>query len=148
MRLGFTQTLSAVLLHADEQARQLGQEFVGTEHLLLGILAGKSGDAFRALQAETNPEQLLPNLTRALPKAAEQSLVTGRLTLSPKAQRAINTAISQAQAAGQPSVSTRFVLLALLADGESAVGQILADGGADLEELRGMLSRGDGPGEE
>ena len=87
MRLGFTETLSAALLHADERARQLGQEFVGTEHVLLGILAGKSGDAYRALQAETNIDQLLPKLTRALPKETEQPLVTGRLPLSPKAQR-------------------------------------------------------------
>ena len=81
MRLDFTATLSAALIHADEQARQLGQEFVGTEHLLLGIVAGKSGDAYRALEAETNIEQLLPALKRALPKAAEPPLVTGRLPL-------------------------------------------------------------------
>jgi ATP-dependent Clp protease ATP-binding subunit ClpC len=142
MRLDFTETLSAALLHADEQARQLGQEFVGTEHLLLGIVAGKSGDAYRALEAETNIEQLLPALKRALPKAADPPLVTGRLPLSPKAQRAINTSIALAQAASLPSVSTRFVLLTLLADRESVIGQLLSENGADLEELRGLLKRG------
>lgn len=148
MRLDFTKTLSAALLHADEQARQLGQEFVGTEHLLLGIVVGKSGDAYRALEAETNVEQLPPALKRALPSAAEPPLVTGRLPLSPKAQRAIKTAISLAQAASLPSVSTRFVLLALLSDRESAVGQLLSESGADLESLRGVLQRGGEIGEE
>ncbi|MGD0463501.1 MAG: Clp protease N-terminal domain-containing protein [Tepidisphaeraceae bacterium] len=148
MRLDFTKALSAALLLADEQARQLGQEFVGTEHLLLGIVAGKSGDAYRALEMETNIEQLLPALKRALPKAAEPPLVTGRLPLSPKAQRAINTAVSLAQVASLPSVSTRFVLLALLADRESAIGQLLGESGADLEELRGVLKRGSEIGEE
>ena len=147
MRLGFTETLSAVLVHADEQARQLGQEFVGTEHILLGILAGKSGDAFRALQAETDVEQLLPNILEELPRTGEQPLVTGRLPLSPKAQRAVNTAVSKAQEAGQAAVSTRFILLALMEDRESAVGELLADGGADLDELRGLLSRPNGNAE-
>jgi ATP-dependent Clp protease ATP-binding subunit ClpC len=147
MRLGFTETLSSALAHADEQARQLGQDFVGTEHILLGILACKSGDAFRALQAETNVAQLLPNIIEALPKSGEQPLVTGRLPLSPKAQRAVNTAVSKAQTAGQTAVSTRFMLLALLEEPESAVTELLADGGADLDELQGLLARPNGNAE-
>jgi len=147
MRLGFTETLSAALLHADEQARKSGHDFVGTEHLLIGILIGKSGDAFRSLQAETNVEQLLPELVSALPEGTSHVTVTGRLPLSPKAQRVVNTAISEAQAAGQHAASTRFLLLALLGDSDSAVCQILSDGGADLDELRGLLCRPNGSAE-
>jgi ATP-dependent Clp protease ATP-binding subunit ClpC len=147
MRLGFTETLSAALLHADEQARKFGHDFVGTEHLLMGILIGKSGDAFRSLQAETNVEQLLPELVSALLEGGERALVTGRLPLSPKAQRVVNTAISEAQAAGQTAVSTRFLLLALLGESDSAVSEILTDSGADLDELRGLLSRPNGNAE-
>ena len=144
MLLGFTETLSGALLDADEQARRHGQDFVGTEHLLMGILTGKEGEAFRALQAETEIEQLLPHLTRALPKSAGPVRVTGRLPLSPKAQRVVNAAASAAQAAAQTAVSTRFLLLALLEDAESTVAQIIADSGADLDELRGLLSRPNG----
>ena len=144
MRLGFTETLSGALLDADEQARRHGQDFVGTEHLLLGILTAKEGEAFKALQVETDIEQLLPNLTRALPKGTEPVLVTGRLPLSPKAQRVVNTAASAAQAAAQTAVSTRFLLLALIEEAESTIGQIIADSGADLDELRGLLSRPNG----
>jgi ATP-dependent Clp protease ATP-binding subunit ClpC len=147
MRLGFTDTLSAALIHADEQARKFGHDFVGTEHLLMGILIGKSGDAFRSLQAETNVEQLLPELASALPDSSGPANVTGRLPLSPKAQRIVNAAISEAQAAAQTAVSTRFLLLALLAESDSAVCQILTDGGADLDELRGLLSRPNGSAE-
>jgi ATP-dependent Clp protease ATP-binding subunit ClpC len=141
MRLGFTEALSAALVHADEEARRHGQEFVGTEHLLLGILTAKTGEAFRALQAETEIEQLLPHLDRALPKSSKPARVTGRLPLSPKAQRIVNTAASEAQAAAQTAVSTRFLLLALLDEAESTVGKIIADSGADLDELRSLLSR-------
>jgi ATP-dependent Clp protease ATP-binding subunit ClpC len=148
MRLGFTETLSAVLLHADEQARQFGQEFVGTEHLLLGILTGKSGDAFRALQTETNVEQLVPEIVSALPKSSEAMNITGRLPISPKAQRVINTAVSEAQAAGANIVSTRFLLLALIGESDTAICDILSAGGADLDELRGLLSRPNGSAEQ
>jgi ATP-dependent Clp protease ATP-binding subunit ClpC len=147
MRLGFTETLSAALQLADEQARESGHDFVGTEHLLIGILVGKSGDAYRSLQAETNVEQLLPELKKALPQSSGHVGVMGRLPLSPKAQRAVNSAMSEAQAAGQTAVSTRFLLMALLEEADSAVSEILTDGGADLDELQGLLSRGNGNGE-
>jgi ATP-dependent Clp protease ATP-binding subunit ClpC len=147
MRLGFTDTLAVALLHADEQARKFGHDFVGTEHLLMGILIGKSGDAFRSLQAETNVEQLLPELISALPEGGTHAAITGRLPLSPKAQRVVNTAISEAQAAGQSAVSTRFLLLALLGESDSAVSEILTDSGADLDELQGLLSRPNGNAE-
>jgi ATP-dependent Clp protease ATP-binding subunit ClpC len=141
MRLGFTETLSAALLLADEQARKFGQEFVGTEHLLLGILAGKTGDAYRALQAETNVDHLAVEIAEALPKESAPSHITGRLPLSPKAQRAINSAVSEAQAAGAGAVSTGFLVLALAGDSDSAIAELLTQGGADLDELRGLLSR-------
>jgi ATP-dependent Clp protease ATP-binding subunit ClpC len=147
MRPAFTETLSAALVHADEQARQLGQDFVGTEHILLGIVASKTGDAFKALQAETNISQLTTSITDALPKTGERPLVTGRLPLSPKAQRAVNSAVSKAQSAGQSAVSTRFMLLALLDESDSAVGELLSGSGADLDELRGLLSRPNGNAE-
>jgi ATP-dependent Clp protease ATP-binding subunit ClpC len=147
MRLGFTKTLSDALLHADEQAREHGQEFVGTEHLLLGILAGKTGDAFRSLQAETDMAQLMPKLVESLPKGGELPKITGRLPLSPKAQRAVNSAMADAQAAGQTAVSTRFLLLALVQESGSAIGEILSKSGADLDELKGMLSRPNGNAE-
>jgi ATP-dependent Clp protease ATP-binding subunit ClpC len=159
--MGFSETLSSALRLADEEARKLGQEFVGTEHLLLGILAAKSGDAFRALDAETDVNQLRRILVTKLPKAGKAPLVTGRLPLSPKAQRVINSAMSAAQTADEENVSTRFVLLALLTDPDVAAGQALLDGasppddvsqalrdsGADLDELRGLLNDPAGDGE-
>jgi len=147
MRLKFTETLSSVLLHADEQAREFGQEFVGTEHLLLGILTGKTGDAFRALQTETNVEQLVPEIVSALPPGSAAMNITGRLPLSPKAQRVINIAVSEAHAGGASAVSTRFLLLALVTEGDSAICDLLSAGGADMDELKGSLSRPNGSAE-
>src|SRR5580658_8699799 len=121
MREALSQTLTRALHQADDQARALNQEFVGTEHLLLGILAAGQGDAFRAVKGEIDPEKLRAQLVKTLPRGSEPPLITGRLPLSPKSQRILNTAIAAAQAAGKSAVSTRFILMALLEEPNSAV---------------------------
>jgi ATP-dependent Clp protease ATP-binding subunit ClpC len=142
MRLGFSQTLSDVLRVADEQARSLNHDFVGTEHLLLGILAGGHRSvAYKAIKSEAEIDEVKSNLVKALSPKGETPLVTGRLPLSPKAQQTLNASMSEAQGAGAPSVTTQHLLLALLADDQSAITQALRDSGADLESLRGLLSR-------
>src|ERR1700722_4036443 len=110
MRQAFTATLDAAIRHADEEARALHQEFVGTEHLLLGMLANQAGEGVRILQKTINLAELRRHLMKELPHGSEATVVTGRLPLSPRAQRVINTALSAAQAAGQPRVSTKYVL--------------------------------------
>jgi ATP-dependent Clp protease ATP-binding subunit ClpC len=139
MREALSETLAAALRQADTDARALNQEFVGTEHLLLGLLSATGGDALHALKSAADPAILRAELTKSLPKGDEPPLVTGRLPLSPKAQRIINTAIAAAQAAGESSVSSRFMLLALLEEPQSAVISALRSTGADIDHLTRLL---------
>jgi ATP-dependent Clp protease ATP-binding subunit ClpC len=142
MRLGFSQTLSDVLHRADEQARGLNHDFVGTEHLLLGILAGDQKSlAFKAIKSEAEIDEVKAHLVKVLSPAGDTPLVTGRLPLSQKAQQTLNAAMSDAQAAGAPSVTSKYLLRALLEDDKSAITQALRDSGADLESLRALLAR-------
>jgi ATP-dependent Clp protease ATP-binding subunit ClpC len=140
MRLAFTDTMTAAVREAEEEARRLGQETVGAEHLLLGILDQKSSEAMRVLASAVNVTQLRRLLDKKLPCAAE-SMVTGRLSFSPLAQQAVNSAISAAQAAGMSKVSTRFVLAALLDEPPLAVVEAFRAAGADLDELVPQLGR-------
>jgi ATP-dependent Clp protease ATP-binding subunit ClpC len=142
MRLAFTDTMTAAVRHADEEARRLGQELVGAEHLLLGILDQKSAEAVRVLASEVDVAQLRRVLGNKLPHAAEATTVTGRLSFSPRTQKAINSAISQAQAAGESKVSTRFVLAALLEEPQLALAEALRASGADLDDLARRLRDG------
>ena len=139
MRHGFTHTLASAIRHADDQARQLCQEFVGAEHLLLGILAAGKGQAVLALKKAGDVDAVRKALIKALPHAPEQPLVTGRLPLSPMAQQMINNALCKAQSAGQTNVSTRALLLALMQQPQSAVVRALSESGADLDELGRVL---------
>ena len=141
MRPAFSSTLSSALNHADEEARRLRQEFVGTEHLLLGILAEGSGQAVKVLESAVDLADLKGQLVKRLPQGTKETNVTGRLPLSPKAQGIINAAMSAASAAGEPNVSTRAVLRAAIEDAHSATAKLLADCGADLEALMQKLSQ-------
>ena len=131
--------MTAAVRQADQEARRLGQEMVGAEHLLLGILDQQSAQAVRVLASAADVGRLRRVLAKKLPNAAEETTVTGRLSFSPRAQQAINLAISQAQAAGESKVSTRFVLAALLDEPQLAVAEALRASGADLDELAQKL---------
>lgn len=145
MRLAFTDTMTAAVRRAEEEARRLGEEVVGAEHLLLGILDQKPAEAVRVLASAVDVGQLRRLLAKTLPDAGQESTVTGRLSFSPMAQRAINSAIAQAQAAGESKVSTRFVLMGLLEEPQLAIAEALRASGADLDELVRQLR---GPAQE
>jgi ATP-dependent Clp protease ATP-binding subunit ClpC len=140
MREAFTNTLRQVLDSAQREARELNQEFVGTEHLFLGILRCVECDAESILrEMQLEPGQLRAAVVRGLPRGSEPPVITGDLPLSPKAQRVINGAIVKAQALRQERISTRFLLLSLLDDPQTLVREALLAQGGDVNVLRQAL---------
>ena len=139
MREAMTQALQAALAAAQQAARELNQDFVGTEHLALGLLAG-DGDAVHALKsAHANVTKLKTAITRSLPHGEQPPVVTGNLPLSPKSQRTLNDAIVKTQSAHSPRISTRFLLKALLDEPGTAVHKAMAGTGVDLDVLHHHL---------
>ncbi len=141
MRQNLTESLRQTLDHAQEQARQLNQEYVTTEHLVLGMLASDGTDARRSLQAcHIDAPALRKALLTALPKADSPSGVTGALPMSQTAQQVLNNAIVKAQALRVEKVGTRLLLSALLEEGPSAVRDALRSCGADLDDILRQLA--------
>ena len=140
MRETLTESAKKVLAAAQAAARQLNQDFVGTEHLMLGLLSTESdaGKTLRTLHIDAGKVQA--SLTAGLPKGAEESVVTGDLSLSPKSQRVLNDAIVKAQAMHEKQVSTRCLMLALLDDLPPAAKTAFSKTGADLHELQRKLT--------
>src|SRR5690242_11303544 len=118
MREALTDQLRQALVRAQQEARALNHEFVGTEHLLLGLLGSAGGGDTEALGglklAGVERDALHKRLTESLPRAEASPGVTGDLPFSPNAQRVINAAVLKAQSAGASHVSTRMLLVALL----------------------------------
>jgi len=145
MREAMTEQLRLALDAAQAQARQLNQDFVGTEHLLLGLLvvnhaAHGESEAVRALRRnEINLNELRDSLVKALPHSVKAPMVTGDLPFSPNAKDAMNAAIVSAQTNHDRRVSTRLMLRGLLADPESEIRASLRGCGADLDRLQKTL---------
>jgi ATP-dependent Clp protease ATP-binding subunit ClpC len=141
MREPLTETLRQVLDDAQREARAMNQEFVGTEHLLLGMLNCDRCESHRVLQkAGIEPVDLRAALMRELPKGTREPVISGNLPFSPKAQRTINAAIVKAQLHHEPRIATRIVLLALLEEPETLIRRAMAEAGADLQQLCRLLA--------
>jgi len=140
MREQFTDSLRRALEIAQAEARRLNQEFVGSEHLLLGLLACETCTASRIIEQQVDRTCLHDTLLKALPRSQEDPVVTGQLPLSPKSQRLINEAIVKARALRQPRVSTRFLLIAILDEPNTISREVFRDAGADLDQLQRKLA--------
>jgi ATP-dependent Clp protease ATP-binding subunit ClpC len=140
MREALTDHLRRALAEAQQEARRLNQEFVGTEHLLLGLLSVGDTEALAGLTlAGVERDALRTRLTESLPHGAQPPVVTGDLPLSPNAQRAINAALVTAQSTGASHVSTRMLLVALLDECQTLVRPAMRAVGADLDHLHRVL---------
>jgi len=135
MRQELTQTVRDAIRRAEVEARALNQEFVGTDHLVLGLLDRAESDAAQAIQSVTNREGLRTALLALLPRGGQEPLITGHLPFSPKAQRAVNDAAARAQSAGEDRVSSRFLFQALLDEPQSALRQAIERVGLQPDAL-------------
>ena len=148
MRETFTTTLRQALAEAQSAARSHHQDFVGTEHLMLGLLGGDGAggerpecEACRSMrQSHVEPGSLRAALDAALPTGGEDPVVTGDLPLSPKAQRVINGALVKAQSLRESRVSTRLLLLSLLDEAPPAVRAAMNECGVDTDTLVAKLA--------
>jgi ATP-dependent Clp protease ATP-binding subunit ClpC len=135
-----TDTLERVFARSQDEARRLNQEFVGTEHLALALLDADDSEAGRVLSQMNLQAGYVRNaLGHALPAGAQAPVVSGRLPMSPKAQRLVSNALVAAQAARRDRLSTRMLLSALLADAGGVVCESFRRAGADLNELSRAL---------
>jgi ATP-dependent Clp protease ATP-binding subunit ClpC len=128
-----------VLDQAQHEARRLNQEFVGTEHLALAVMSDGNSDAMKALvRHQADPDALAEQLRRVLQAPDDVPVVTGRLPLSARAQRALNSAIVLARSLREPVVSTRHLLAALLSE-SNTLSTTLKEAGVDVDALvRGL----------
>ncbi|NPV79605.1 MAG: ATP-dependent Clp protease ATP-binding subunit [Firmicutes bacterium] len=132
---GLTERAQRVLQLSQEEARRLGHDVVGTEHILLGLVGEGQGVAARALQ----------NLGISLEKVrSEVEKLVGRgdpekvtvLSLTPRAKRVLELAMDEARRLGHGYIGTEHILLGLIREGEGVAAQVLLNLGADLEKVR------------
>ena len=130
----FTQRAQAALRRAQEVSTQLGHGYVGSEHLLLGLLSEGQGVASKVLrQAGLEPDGVRASIAKLVGVGAPGGLPSQGLT--PRCKKIIELAISEANRLGHHYVGTEHLLLGLLRDGDGVAAHILAAHGVDLKKL-------------
>jgi ATP-dependent Clp protease ATP-binding subunit ClpC len=147
MQPQLTESARKVLEQAQQEARALNQEFVGSEHMLLAMLGCHGCLASRTFrQHHVDRDSVRTQLLSVLPYSENAPVVTGQLPLSPKVQRAVQNAVVMSRSLREPKVSTRVMLLALLDEPKTVFLQALRDTGVDVEAL--LRALGEKPTEE
>ena len=131
----FTNQSRRVVVLAQEEARMLDHNYIGTEHLLLGLLHEGRGSAARALEAMdvTLPavrDQVIEIIGRG------QAQHSGHIPFTPRAKKSLELSLREALQLGDGYIGTGHLLLGLIHQGDGVAVQILGNLGADLKDLR------------
>jgi len=131
----FTERAQQVLVLAQEEAKRLNHNFIGTEHLLLGLVREGSGIAARALQNMTvDLNSVRQEVERITPKG--EKIVQQGISYTPRAKRVVELAIEESQNLGHNYVGTEHLMLGLVREGEGIAAQVLSNMGIDLKRAR------------
>jgi ATP-dependent Clp protease ATP-binding subunit ClpC len=131
----FTERAQQVLVLSQEEAKRLNHNFIGTEHLLLGLVREGSGIAARALQnMSVDLSRVRSEVERITPKG--EKVIHQGISYTPRAKRVVELAIEESQNIGHNYVGTEHIMLGLVHEGEGIAAQVLANMGIDLKRAR------------
>jgi ATP-dependent Clp protease ATP-binding subunit ClpC len=132
----FTDRARRVLVLAQEEARLLGHPFIGTEHVLLGLLAAEDGMGARALTSlgvKLEPARARVSEILGSGITAGQG---GSPPFTPRAKKVLELSLREALQLGQAYIGTEHLLLGLVREGEGVACQVLVGMGVDLGRVR------------
>ena len=150
----FTDRARRVVVLAQDEARGLKHNYIGTEHLLLGLISEGEGVAAKALETMgIKGEAVRASVIEIIGEGEKP--VEGHIPFTPRAKRVFELSLREALQLGHNYIGTEHLLLGLLKEGEGVAAQVLTKQGADLSQVRQtviqMLSgyqRGDEEGRE
>jgi len=131
----FTDRARRVVVLAQEEARMLNHNYIGTEHILLGLIHEGEGVAAKAL------ESLGISLDAVRGQVEEiigqgQAAPTGHIPFTPRAKKVLELSLREALQLGHNYIGTEHILLGLIREGEGVAAQVLQKLGADLNRVR------------
>jgi ATP-dependent Clp protease ATP-binding subunit ClpC len=136
----FTDRARRVVVLAQEESQRLSHNYIGTEHLLLGLLAEQDGVAARAL------ESLNVTLTAAREQVEEiiglgQQKPHGHIPFTPRAKKILELSLREALTMGSEVIDTQHLLLGLIDEGDGVGAQILQRLGATAQDVQETVAR-------
>src|SRR3954449_13401803 len=134
----FTERARKVLTLAQEEAQRFNHNYIGTEHLLLGIVREGDGVAARVF---SNMNVRLPKVREAVEFIIGQGKepVVGDIGLTPRAKKVLELAVDESRRLNHHYIGTEHLLVGLVREGEGIAAGILESLGANLEKVRSQV---------
>src|SRR5699024_3398375 len=131
----FTDRARRVIVLAQEEARMLNHNYIGTEHILLGLIQAGEGVAAKALESMGISLEDVRGEVEAIIGHGTQPH-NGHIPSTPRAKKVLELSLREGLQMGHKYVGTEFLLLGLIREGEGVAAQVLTKLGADLPRVR------------
>lgn len=135
-RFTFTDRARRVMGLANQEAQRLNHEYIGTEHILLGLVKEDSGAAATVLKKLGVDLRTVRHAVEKLVKTGPESTRMGKLPFTPRAKRVVDYASAEAQKLNHNSIGTEHLLLGSLCERDGVAAQVLINLGLTLERVR------------
>src|SRR4026209_399572 len=131
----FTDRARRVVVLAQEEARMLSHNYIGTEHILLGLIHEGEGVAAKALESlDISLEAVRAQVEEIIGEG--QQAPSGHIPFTPRAKKVLELSLREALQLGHNYIGTEHILLGLIREGEGGGGPVLQKFGADLNRVR------------
>ncbi|MEI8176220.1 MAG: Clp protease N-terminal domain-containing protein, partial [Candidatus Omnitrophota bacterium] len=132
----FTERARKVILLAKEEAKRFNHDYIGTEHILLGLIREGEGVAAAVLENLGLDSEKIRVEVEKLVRSGPSTVISGDIPFTPKAKKVIELAMDEARNLGHNYIGTEHLLLGLIREGEGVASQVLVNLGLDLGKVR------------
>src|SRR3989339_60973 len=136
----FTERVQRVIIIAQEEAKRLNHDYVGTEHILLGLVALGEGVAAKVLANIGVDLRRVRTEVEKLVGTGDNVMLLGEIPFTPRAKKVLELAVDEAQNLGHTYVGTEHLLLGLLREEEGIAARVLENLGVRINEARDEVS--------
>ncbi len=132
----FTDRAKKVMSYARQEAQKFNHEYIGTEHVLLGLVQEGSGVAANVLKNMSIDLEKIRHEVEKIVKTGPTSVAMGQLPFTPRAKKVLELSMEEASQLGHNYIGTEHLLLGLIRESEGIAAQVLLNLGVKLEEVR------------
>jgi len=132
----FTERARKVIILAKEEARRFNHDYIGTEHILLGLIREGEGVAAAVLQKMGLSLETIRLEVEKLVQPGPSTQILGDIPFTPRAKKVLELAAEEARSLGHNYIGTEHILLGLIREGEGVASQVLMNLGLDFERAR------------
>jgi ATP-dependent Clp protease ATP-binding subunit ClpC len=135
----FTDRARRVIVDAQNEARSLGHNYIGPEHILLGLIHEGDGVGAKALEAMQISTDTIRGRIEEITGRGQVSPGKGHIPFTPRAKKVLELSLREALQLGHNYIGTEHILLGLIHEGDGVAAQVLVGLGVDLDRTRQLV---------